>query len=46
MFSHFGAVTAIELPMKNLAIERELKDKLDHYQKERRERDAVELKKS
>ena len=35
LFSNFGSLVSIELPLKNLAIENELKDKVDQYQKEK-----------
>ena len=35
MFSPFGAITGIELPIKNLAIEQELKQKVNEYEAKR-----------
>jgi hypothetical protein len=33
IFSSYGAITGIELPIKNLAVEQELKNKVNEYEK-------------
>ncbi len=35
IFSNYGAITGIELPIKNLAIEQELKNKVNEYEQRR-----------
>ena len=46
LFSRFGAVVSIELPTKNAAIEEEIKGKLTKVVKERREKEALDLRRA
>ncbi len=46
LFSNFGSLVSIELPTKNLAIENELKAKVDQYQKEKQEQRLTEVRRA
>jgi hypothetical protein len=46
LFSNFGSLVSIELPLKNLAIENELKSKIDQYQKEKEEQSLTEIRRA
>lgn len=46
LFSNFGSLVSIELPLKNLAIENELKAKVDQYQKEKQESRLTEIRRA
>jgi RNA recognition motif-containing protein len=46
LFSNFGSLVSIELPLKNLAIENELKAKVDQYQKEKQEQRVTEVRRA
>jgi hypothetical protein len=45
-FSNFGAVAGVELPTKNLAVEKEIKAKVDSYVKEREEKRVLEIRRA
>lgn len=46
VFSAYGSLTSIELPTKNVAIENEIKHKMDKFVKERRENEHIQLKRA
>ena len=46
IFSNFGSLVSIELPTKNLAIEEELKKKVDQYQKARQESHLTDVRRA
>lgn len=46
LFSQFGALTAVELPTKNAAIEEEIKNKITAVVKERREKQAMDVRRA
>lgn len=46
IFSNFGSLVSIELPTKNLAIEEELKNKVDQYQKTRQETHLTDVRRA
>jgi hypothetical protein len=46
IFSNFGSLVSIELPTKNLAIEEELKNKVDQYQKARQETHLTDVRRA
>ena len=46
LFSNFGSLVSIELPLKNLAIENELKSKIDQYQKQKEEQSLTEIRRA
>lgn len=46
IFSNFGSLVSIELPIKNLAIEEELKNKVDQYQKARQETRITDVRRA
>ena len=46
VFSAYGSLTSIELPTKNVAIENEIKYKMDKFVKERRENEHIQLKRA
>jgi len=46
IFSNFGSLVSIELPTKNLAIEEELKNKVDQYQKARQESHLTDVRRA
>ena len=46
LFSNFGSLVSIELPLKNLAIENELKSKIDQYEKQKEEQSLTEIRRA
>jgi RNA recognition motif-containing protein len=46
IFTSFGALVNIELPSKNIAIEEEIKNKLDVYSREKKEKREVDTRRA
>jgi len=42
LFAQYGALVSLELPLKNIEIENELKDKTNHYDIERKTKRNLE----
>jgi hypothetical protein len=46
IFQQYGAVVGIELPMKNLAVEQELKEKMNQHEVKRKQETEISARRA